>query len=385
MLGRVIAALAIVVGVSSGATAQGDRRDLVDKIHEQITKNRTGYKKQIQNKALAGCINWENSSPDNVKVRHFFYFYTSISSDREFLPSDLMRSAIHRCNELRKKQGSTCKCVPIDKNGKSALKVPDSFIEKARAWLAPPEPLKPVQTFRDCAECPEMLVIPAGNFSMGSISGEPTEAPTHQVKISRSFALGIFEVTFAEWDACARANGCSHRPSDEGWGRGDRPIINVRWRDAQEYVRWLSRKTGQEYRLPSEAEWEYAARAGTVTPYWWGSSIGTGNTNCGGCGSPWGNEQTARVGSFSPNGFGLHDMPGNVQEWVEDCWNDSYEGAPLDGSAWVSGDCIFRVLRGGAWDSGPNYVRSASRARSGATSDPIYYTFHGFRVAKTLP
>ena len=157
--------------------------------------------------------------------------------------------------------------------------------------------------------------------------------------------------------------------------------MNVSWEDAQSYVRWLSRETGEEYRLLSEAEWEYAARAGTRTRYWWGDAIGRNRANCAGnhCGDSY--RYTAPVGSFSSNGFGLHDMHGNVWEWVEDCWNDSYRGAPSDGSAWESGDCGVRVLRGGSWSHVPRLLRSAYRFGSTAGDRSSYA---GFRVARTL-
>ena len=158
-------------------------------------------------------------------------------------------------------------------------------------------------------------------------------------------------------------------------------MINVSWEDAQGYVRWLSRKTGEEYRLLSESEWEYVARAGTRTRYWWGDEIGRNRANCDGCGSRWEDRQTAPVGSFSANGFGLHDVHGNVWEWVEDCWNESYAGAPRDGSAWESGECGRRVLRGGSWYNNLRYLRSAFRGRNSAGNR---YMFIGFRVARTL-
>ena len=151
--------------------------------------------------------------------------------------------------------------------------------------------------------------------------------------------------------------------ADEGWGRGDRPVINVSWDDAQAFVGWLSQETGESYRLPSEAEWEYAARAGTETRYSWGDEIGTNRANCDGCGSQWDDRQTAPVGSFPPNPFGLHDMHGNVGEWVEDCWNDSYRSAPADGIAWLSGDCDRRLSRGGSWWS-PRTIRAAGARRT---------------------
>ena len=197
----------------------------------------------------------------------------------------------------------------------------------------------PGTKFRDCPECPELVVVPGGT-------------------IGRPFAVGVYEVTFGEWDACVSGGGCGeYRPDDEGWGRGRRPVVNVSWEDAKAYVRWLSRKTGEGYRLLSESEWEYVARAGTRTKYWWGNEIGRNRANCDGCGSRWDSRQTAPVGSFSANGFGLYDVHGNVREWVEDCWD---------------GDCGRRVLRGGSWIFYPRFLRSAYRDRnppaSGTTS-----------------
>ena len=204
------------------------------------------------------------------------------------------------------------------------------------------------EKFRDCPECPEMVVLPAGSYRMGSRDGNSDEEPVHEVAIGAPFAAGRYEVAFAEWDACARDGGCPRGDvvaKDWGWGRGRRPVVNVSWDDAKRYVQWLSRKTGKPYRLLSESEWEYAARAGTETTYSWGDGIGVNRVNCDGCGSQWDDSRTAPVGSFEANAWGLHDMHGNVWEWVEDCWNDSYAGAPADGSAWLTGNCGRRVLR----------------------------------------
>ena len=249
------------------------------------------------------------------------------------------------------------------------------------------------EAFRDCAECPEMVVVPAGSFIMGSPASErgrdDYEGPQHRVTISQPFAVGKYEVTFEEWDACVRGGGCSHRSDYRGRGRGRRPVINVSWDDAQAYVSWLSRRTGRQYRLLSEAEWEYAARAGTRTRFHWGDSIGRNRANCIGCGSRWsrrGDARAAPVGSFPANGFGLHDMHGNVWEWVEDCWHDSYLGAPSDGSAWTTGcddrnDSRKPVLRSSSWNNYPESVRSAVRARYRLGDHGFDM---GFRVAQTL-
>jgi formylglycine-generating enzyme required for sulfatase activity len=220
---------------------------------------------------------------------------------------------------------------------------------------------------------------------MGSPPGEKgrasDEGPQRKVTISRPLAVGKYEVTFAEWDACVADLGCTHRPSDQGWGRGRRPVISVSWHDAKEYLSWLSRKTGKTYRLLSEAEWEYAARAGTTTRYAFGDTIRKSQAQISEGG--WdGAGKTAEVGSFPANAFKLHDVHGNAWEWMEDDWYPDYHGAPTDGSAWLGGDVSFRVLRGGSWlFTYPEYLRSASRFRSPPDGR---YNYVGFRVARTL-
>ena len=255
------------------------------------------------------------------------------------------------------------------------------------------------EVFRDCPDCPQMVVVPAGRFRMGCVSGQncdDDEKPVHDVRIGSAFALSVYEVTFAEWDACVSDGGCGgYRPDDEGWGRGRRPAVNVSWTDALRYVSWLSRKTGEAYRLPSESEWEYAARAGSTTKYHFGNDESVlcryGNHADADASTDYylRNEAcsdgiakgTAPVGSYVPNAFGLHDMHGNVWEWTEDCWHASYAGAPADGSAWVSGNLGQRVLRGGFWGDAPRNLRAAIRNRF-----PISLRGNaiGFRVARTL-
>ena len=193
------------------------------------------------------------------------------------------------------------------------------------------------------------------------------------------------EVTFAEWDLCVREGGCSHNPSDLGWGRGRRPVINVSWQDAKGYVEWLSGKTGKRYRLLSEAEWEYIARARSNTPFSTGLNINPTQANYGSTDSYAGSvtaisdQKTAEVGGFQANAFGLHDMHGNVWEWTEDCYDGSYNSAPRDGAASSSGDCGRRVLRGGSWNDSPQNLRSAVRYWSGPI---LRYDYVGFRVAR---
>jgi formylglycine-generating enzyme required for sulfatase activity len=273
--------------------------------------------------------------------------------------------------------------------------------------------LKSRDPFKECSDCPEMVVVPAGRFMMGSPDGQGNadEHPQHAVTITKSFAVSRYELTFDQWDVCSAQGSCKYI-SDERHGRGQRPAINLGWYDAQSYVAWLSRITGQEYRLLSEAEYEYAARAGAQTVYPWGDDIGNGNANCRGCGSQWDTKrtvgvlggETAPVGSFAANGFGLYDMVGNVSEWTEDCYHDSYAGAPVDGTAWTGGDCGGRVVRGGGFDSSPTQNRSASRSSGEWVDVPteirvdrqivladrqrvlfaLNNLFKGFRVGRTL-
>lgn len=229
---------------------------------------------------------------------------------------------------------------------------------------------------------PNMVVIPSGSFTMGDLSrqGDDNELPTHRVAINKAFALSQHEVTFRDYDFFALSTG-RDLPDDEGWGRGDRPVINVSWNDANAYADWIRRETGLAYRLPNEAEWEYAARAGTASAYWWGNDQGLANAVCDGCGSEYDGKSTAPVGSFQANPYGLYDMNGNVYEWVSDCYNDSYEEAPNDGSSWEVGQCNLRVMRGGSWYDIPRLIRSASRYRHPA--DAAQNTW-GFRLALDL-
>jgi len=230
--------------------------------------------------------------------------------------------------------------------------------------------------FQDCDHCPEMIVIAPGSFVMGRKSDE-----WHSVSIPRRFAVGKFEVTFAQWQACVEARACSHRPDDNGWGYGSQPVINVSWLHAKQYTFWLSLKTGESYRLLTEAEWEYVARAGTTTSFHWGNNYSevcqfeTVNQGAGGCGE----QKPSLVGHRRPNPFGVHDMLGNVQEWVEDCKNVKLYGAPADGSAWRNGDCASRIFRGGNWNTKIKADLWALRWAYGTTARNANL---GFRVAR---
>ena len=249
--------------------------------------------------------------------------------------------------------------------------------------------LSGARKFQDCNGCPKMITIPPGRFQMGSPEGEvggtKVERPVHLVTIDYPFAVGVHEVTFAEWDYCVQQGGCdgyspkSRTEINVEWGRGNRPVINVSWEDAQAYLSWLSEETGKPYRLLTEAEWEYAARAGTTTPYHFGNAITPADANY--VDSRF--ARTTPVGTYKPNNFGLHDVHGNVSEWVEDCRHGSYKDAPADGSAWITppGNCGLRVVRGGHWNSLPSDLRSAVRFSNLVNARS--YNF-GFRVALTL-
>jgi formylglycine-generating enzyme required for sulfatase activity len=252
--------------------------------------------------------------------------------------------------------------------------------------------LKPKDLFKECEKCPEMIVAPAGSFTMGSPEAEkerrPAEGPPHLVRFARPFAVGRYAVTFDEWDACVAEGGCSgYRPPDQGYGRGRRPVINVSFEDAKTYAAWLSRKTGKTYRLMSEAEREYVARAGTSTPFWWGAAIAPSQANYdgryvyGGGVAGENRQRTLPVDALPANPFGLYQVHGNVWEWVEDCYNATYAGAPADGSAWASGDCNRHVLRGGAWNYAPSSLRAAVRLPSAPIERRSYF---GIRLARSL-
>ena len=284
------------------------------------------------------------------------------------------------------------------------------------ATVATPEPAPNpagLREFRDCPECPVVVELPPGRYLMGRPDGEDrllglrgnsqwtpfsrnAERPQVEVEIAYSLAMGKYEVTFDEWDHCVDAGGCTDHPTDRGFGRGRRPVIHVSRLDAEEYLAWLRDLTGEPYRLPSSAEWEYAARAGTTTAHWWGDELGEGRAVCDGCGSLWDDRSTAPAGSFPANPWGLHDMLSNVSEVVADCWHNTYDGHPTDGSprleapaGWPGGECKRATWRGGGWPYFTWTVRAATRTGGNMGfgyrgDDPRFGGGHGFRVARTV-
>ena len=337
--------------------------------------------------ALAQARSWLTKRPEDLP-----------EPDREFIVKSL-RAAQRRTRLMQALIGGL---VAVIVSGLAAYENERS-LKNAYFWLAyvrghplkvgDERLLKPSESFWECAKtnekysvyCPEMVVMPAGKFLMGSPEDEKgrsdDEGPQHEVAIHRNFAVSRFVVTFDQWDACVHHGGCTLPGAGaSSWGRGKQPAINVSWDDAQQYVSWLSALTGQPYRLLTEAEWEYVARAGTATAYSFGDDpvmLGDYGWYSGNSGS-----RAHPVGEKKPNAFGLYDMHGNVWQWVEDCYREDYKGAPENGSAWKEdADCSSRVVRGGSWGSNPDILRSASRF--GNPSVGRYFTL-GFRVGRTL-
>ncbi len=267
---------------------------------------------------------------------------------------------------------------PADSSAQRQAPGQEQAIDPAAAPAPQVDPVAAFAPIRDCPACPELVLLPAGAAAIGSTEGFAFESPVHDVTIGKAFYIGRREVTFEEWDACLSEGGCQYRPGDRGLGRGLNPVSDLDWNDAKTYLAWLSRKTGKSYRLPTEAEWEYAARAGTKTIYYWGNKLEKDRANCTDCNTSPINKVIA-TGTFPANPFGLFDMAGNAAEWVEDCWADNYKAAPKDGSAYTKSNCRERVLRGGSFNNDARFVRTAARFKY--DFDVRYYT-NGFRVAR---
>ena len=264
---------------------------------------------------------------------------------------------------LAKIKSATAKVVPV---GNAISKPP-------HIWRVPGIGL----SFHDCnPDCPELIVVPAGQIVLLDSAGY-----TDPINIKKAFAVSKFSISFAEWDACAAQGGCAASISDSGWGRKDRPAVNVTWDQAKAYSAWLTTKTGYTYRLLSESEYQYINGAGSATIYWWGDALGTDNANCQSCGSRWDGLETAPGGSFKPNTFGLYDTTGNVWSWVEDCYNPAgYNKTPTNGLPNDTvGDCNQRIRRGGSWTNDPLSLGIVERTRDvkAAASSAV-----GFRVAR---
>jgi formylglycine-generating enzyme required for sulfatase activity len=343
--------------------------------------------------ALAKAQNWRTQRGDDL-----------VAIDREFIDRSFARERRIR-RRSRQIQGLAYAMMAVVIVGLIGW-INQDFLQDQMAWFVTMRPyavseirpyvlsptkenaLQTGETFRECRrDCPEMVVVPAGAFTMGSSVTEPgrqpNEGPQHRVTIARAFAASRYELTFDEWNACAAHGGCGgYKPNEQGWGEGQQPVINVTWAQARSYVAWLARLTGKPYRLLSEAEWEYAARAGATGAYSWGDMVEKNRADCAACGSQWDGRQPAPVGSFPANRFGLFDMGGNVYQWVEDCYHPTYQGAPADGTPWVDdAGCGLRVVRSGSWDNTPADIRPAYRDRN-----PSDFRANdlGIRVGRTL-
>lgn len=261
-------------------------------------------------------------------------------------------------------------------------KAPQEQPPQAQPAPATPAPGANAKTAEiiDCPGCPALISVPGGVFTMGSNTSDPSEKPAHKVSIDAPFAIGKYEITLAQWNACVEAGGCP-APGAAAKGAPNTPVRDVSWDDAQKYVKWLSKTSGKAYRLPTEAEWEFAARGGTSTRFWWGEKMQTGKADCKDCGPPWTQEGPLAVGSFAANPYGLHDVNGSVWEWVQDCWHSSYKGAPADGHAWETPGCRERVIRGGSWREGASYMPSTTRFKYAAS---VRDGQNGFRVARSV-
>ena len=344
--------LAVVEGRIDSLTAQGGRWNAA----AEFARGMSGGPVSIDGRVVAVI---KGGSDDEAASRVVTPVYLAEAMIREAIGLEIMD------------------CPPGEGEG-AAVGAAAPSEEPVGAVSSTPEPTGAGMTdhadgelFKDCPFCPPMVALPSGSFLMGSPEDEaeraPDEGPQRRVDVPR-VAIGAYEVTFQDWDACVKDGGCAHRPNDQGWGRGAMPVINVSWEDAQQYVAWLSEKTGEVYRLPSEAEWEYAARAGAGTPFHTGEAISTDHANFDGR-LPYGDsppgqalERTAPVGALVANDWGLYDVHGNVWEWTQDCWNRRYDGGPVDGSAWESGgDCRLAPLRGGSWRTVTRNVRLANR------------------------
>jgi formylglycine-generating enzyme required for sulfatase activity len=369
------------------------------------------YAASVREEAL-DSLGEGDGDPNSVFVRALLPILDEpvFSLVQSFPVVHLASAASRRTRELAAKAGKQQVPVYFDEtlNGvfleeKAATPVsafasaPTASFTPIPSYASPAPAPAPGGGFRDCPRCPEMVAVPAGSFVMGRAPDAPgkgasaSAAPQHQVTFARPFAVGRFAVTFAEWDACVRDGGCgAYLPSRAGWARSDRPVINISRDDAHAYTRWLSARTGKAYRLLSEAEREYVTRAGSRTPFWWGDSVSTRWANYDGRVRSYLSakgrkktryrRRTVPVKSFRRNPWGLYQVHGNVWEWVEDCWHETYDGAPTDGSAWMTGNCIRHVLRGGGWSSEPDKLRSDNRgwAYSSRTFD------FSFRVARPL-
>jgi formylglycine-generating enzyme required for sulfatase activity len=362
------------------STAENDRLEAEKKqATEQLKADQLRAEQQV----------WDQAKADNTPNAYAAYLNS--------YPKGRFSSLALKAQQIAHEEAAKRERQAAEEAARRELEAKEAEAERVRqeSIRKAAEARRPGRSFKDCDECPEMVVIAAGSFQMGSPLTEKSrhsdESPIRTVTISQPFSIGKYEITFDEWLACVRANGCKSapNPNHSGYGRGRRPVINVSLTDAREYVKWLSSKTGWDYRLPSEAQWEYVARAGSRAAFSFGATIEPSQANFDGRSSYAGSKksdiylrQTVPVGQYPANAFGVHDMHGNVSEWVDDCWNPSYENAPSDGSARTDGECDWSILRGGSHNDDADRLRTALRRNVASFGILNRSHFTGFRVVR---
>lgn len=350
------------------AETKGDEVEEVDLIYEVLLNANIRAAPRASSRRVGGLLEGTRIAVTGHAAGGTWLQVELQDGTRGFLFAELARQSEGRPAELASADPSVSTAAPA--------------AEPKIAALPPTAPVSeplPAEGFRDCPECPEMMPIKAGRFIMGDDGGDKSERPAHTVSLTRDFAIGRFEVTVAQWQTCVSAGGCPTLPGFDEFDANS-PVRNVSWDDAQLYIDWLSQITGQAYRLPSEAEWEFAARGGTAARFWWGEDVAVGKVSCRQCGGEWSRESPLLVGSLDANPFGLFDVSGGVAEWTGDCWRSNHDGASADGSVVAKKNCRQRVLRGGSWrSSSPKFLASSSRFFYDAD---VRFVANGFRVAR---
>jgi formylglycine-generating enzyme required for sulfatase activity len=392
---------------SATAIPPRDASDIVSDIHSQTNSNTSIRQwKSTERDQSSSPIMLAGIIPKDSAEQYELTFWDSIkdsthASDYEaYLKAypngrfaGLAQSRIERLRaatpkaELPKAEAPSQSAAPAAK-AKSRAEKPAPKAAEAKSKAIPAAPVSSgssasgsgTSELQDCPNCPMLVSLPAGEFIMGSNTDDPSEKPAHKVTIGTPFAIGKLEVTVDQWNACVAAGACPREASAANRAKNT-PVRDVSWDDAQQYVKWLSSSTGKPYRLPTEAEWEYATRGGTASRFWWGDKMKAGTANCKECGEPWSQDGPANVGSFAANPNGLFDVNGSVWEWVSDCWHNNYKNAPPDGNAWNEATCRVRVIRGGSWRDGASYMTSTTRFKYDAS---VRHSQNGFRVARDM-
>jgi formylglycine-generating enzyme required for sulfatase activity len=372
-----IVALFALVGAQADTRTAGSARDVPARYQEAAVETQSAPPAVLTRTEPASCLELIGGG------KSAFALFTNAPQHVEQLTGDVLQITAPLCADLAKGGNRRRQTMALVLTGVTQTRWSKPWPQYlvfgdvlSQEELASRAAVMAVE--RDCEYCPKMLSLSGGSFVMGSVAN-PNGTPLHSVNVP-PFFLSQFPVTVGEWRRCVVAKACSPEPIGKS-EFDDLPVHNVSWEDAKQYIAWLSQTTRKAYRLPTEAEWEFAARANTMSTYWWGDRFLDDRANCYECGLPFEADEPTPVGTFVPNEFGLFDMVGGVDQWVADCWHESYKGAPLDASVWDSASCRERVLRGGSWKDAPARLASASRSHDGARTRDVRY---GFRVARAL-